>query len=184
MNWFRRLLGLNEDQMKSNENNQDAKIEIPESLFIENNPPSVEKEISRAESKLNKFLNDDYYNQGFNAGYHYHSAEILEHYICKIRSEYLLLLDQLIDDDKITIQELKFHYTEVDGLSEKSCKQIENKIIDLEKEIQEIEKQKGLCVEDEGWLAVVLNIFRLAYIQGLEKYHEISLFAKSSGLFN
>lgn len=184
MNWLKSILSrkaLNKVSSTLNESN----IEIPQSLFLDNQSPVLEThEEMHKENALEDFLNQDYFNMGYEAGFQYHSSEVLEHTIRKFKSQYILLIDMFIDEKSSEMGALKIHKAEIEELSPKTLKQIDSKLIDLEKLISKITEQKELTVEDEGWIMVPVNIFRLGFIQGLEKYHEVKTFATSTGLFN
>ena len=174
----------NMDERNHGIQDQDYQLDIPEDLFIESQAPAEIEQVRSLENRLNLFINKDYFNQGYDMGYNTHSSDILEQMIRKLKSEFILLIDQVIDEKKSLLSELKKHMAEVDGLSDRVYKQLEQKVEDLDSSVSILTGQKSLTVEDEGWIMAPVNVFKLGFIHGLEKYHEVKTFASSTGLFN
>ena len=161
---------------------------VPENLFVDQNPPQQQDKNTpdfspKSKSIIEEFINRDYYNQGFEDGYQYHSKEIMDQTIRKIISEYIFLLDRLIDEKESEITQLEIHRSNVEGLSDRTTEQLQTKKAAFENNIVTLRTQKELASQKEGWIMVAVNVFELAYKQGMEKYHDLKTFTGSTGLF-
>jgi hypothetical protein len=175
MKLFSRLFGKSnkKELLPTAQDNIDGVLTtIPsEELFINPEPPTPIKEFSKAkEGKIENFLKQDYMFRGQLDGYIKHSNEALLVYKRKIKSEFLFLVDQLIQEkEQRKLQSLNT-LVDVAGISEGVKSQLENVIRALETSIETLETQKELSVEDEGWIMPALHEYHLGFMQGLEDY--------------
>jgi hypothetical protein len=194
MNWFTSIF---KGQNKTNSNTPSSlsantgnprTVEIPnvtEDLFVENKPPVNELETSHPSGiNIQAFLAKDYYGNGFQDGYNYHNLEMLTNRLKSIKAEFRLQVDLVIDQRRRNMLELRTHNIEMEGLSERTVRQIEAVENDYRAMVERLEKEKELSAVDEGWVMKPVHDYRDAFLRGVERYNEEKLLAVSTGLFN
>lgn len=194
MNWFSSIFN---SQNKTNSNTPSsfnahtgnpATVEIPnvmEDLFVETKPPVNEQETSQSSGvSIQAFLEKDYYGMGFQDGYNYHNLEMLTNRLKSIKAEFRLQIDLMIDQRRRNMLELRTHNIEMEGLSERTVKQIDAVENDFKTMVERLEKEKELSAIDEGWVMKPVHDYRDAFLRGVERYNEEKLLAVSTGLFN
>jgi phage pi2 protein 07 len=179
MNIFKRLF----NRTANTETLATKNPEINKQLFVEEEAPTALIQEELKESKLKIFLDTNFGPKGFNDGYELRSYEILQAGMKRIKSDFRLIVDQIIAEKNAEIFELKNHIINIDGVSEKLSKQIENRILEIQTVINKIEKEKALSIEDEGMVMVPINNYHDGFVRGTEFYQQEKLFAKSTGLF-
>jgi hypothetical protein len=158
---------------------------IDPSLFMDTEEPGGQVSTDRGEEggRIEKFLRVDYEWYGYSEGYATPSAEYLEMKLRTIRNRFRTEVDRCLDERRTDIAKLKLHQIKMKGLSEIIQKEIQEKLGQLESEAAELERQKGLSVDDEGLVAGPVNLYRLGFMRGVEKYNMEKLVASSTGLF-
>jgi hypothetical protein len=178
MNILSRLFGRKFDSANgSNLNTSTEPVEvqemnIPKELFIESNPPEPKQIVDQRESKIAQFLNRNFRSMGTMDGFEYHSQDTLLHGKKKIRTEFLLIIDQEIDTLRQKRLKLKTLVISVLGISNDTRQNLELAIDEVDKSIDLLEKQKVLSVDDEGWVMNAIYNYHLGFIQGLNDYIE------------
>ncbi|MBA3286211.1 MAG: hypothetical protein H0U27_14300 [Nitrosopumilus sp.] len=155
---------------------------VNQSLFVDTEDPEV-VETEKRQSAIIVFLSNDYMQQGYNDGYLYPSGELMEANIKKLRSDFRMAVDEVIDGKRSAINELKLHQIRTRGISERLEEELIQKLYELENLIHEMDTQKILSVENEGLIAGTLNDYRIGFIKGVEQYRQEKIFAGSTKLF-
>jgi hypothetical protein len=190
MNFFQKLFNKSsnsDEQITKNtttENLDDEQPSISKALFVDEEEPSSQIQEELKESKLKIFLDTNFATRGYNDGYEFRSSEILHAGMKKIKSEFRFVIDQMIAEKNAEIFELKNHKINVEGVSDKLGKQLENRILEIQGVINKIEKEKTLSIEDEGMVMVPVHNYHDGFIRGVEMYQQEKIFATSTGLFN
>ncbi|SDL59537.1 hypothetical protein [Kriegella aquimaris] len=140
-------------------------------LFIDTDPPAqLIETFNTKEGKIQSFLKEDYMSRGQYDGYTKHSNQALMIYKRKIKSEFLFIVDQLIQEKQQRKLKSINTLVEVSGISDSIKSQLENVVKALDSAIANLEKQKALSVEEEGWVMPALHTYHLGFMQGLEDY--------------
>jgi hypothetical protein len=155
---------------------------VSQALFVDAEEPRL-VEPQQMKSAVGSFLDKDYMQKGYHDGYLYPNAELLEANIKKLRSDFRMAVDQLIDEKRSDINELKLHQINTKGISQRLEEELNQKVQELSNLIHEMDTQKILSVENEGWIAGVLNDYRIGFIKGVEQYRQEKLLAGSTRLF-
>jgi hypothetical protein len=157
--------------------------EVDANLFADPTPP-VTDVVSEVKNALPIFLGQDYSNRGFNDGYLYATAEVLEASLRKLRSDFRRSLDEDMDKKRAEISELRLHGINTKGVSERIDEMLAEKIKQQENLIQQLDIQKTYSVADEGMISSVLHDYKIGYIKGMEQYSREEFLCGSTGLFN
>lgn len=142
----------------------------PKDLFIDNDPPQLEKTIIQEQSKITLFLNRNYHSLGINDGYEYHAQEILETGKKKIKAEFQLIIDQSIQKKFESRLQLKNIIVDVTKISDDVREKLENTIEELNSSITILQMQKELSADNEGWVMNAIHSYHQGYIQGLNDW--------------
>lgn len=180
MKWFEKLFSK-----KDNHNNNDQSFNIMEDLFVDNNPPQSEIiPQEKSISSITSFLNQDYFLMGYNDGYRNHSDEILKSTSLRIKADFRMQIDMIIDQKRNKRLEMMNMQAETGRISESLNQQIANICRDLDESIETLKTEKQNSVDDEGWVMKAIHKYREGFIKGTGKYQEEKLLAISTGLFN
>ncbi len=177
MSWFTKLFGT-ENSINGTETDVLEKVysdgnELAglEEVFVDSTPPAVERTPQPA-GKLVQFFNTDFTNQGFHEGYSNHSKEKLQQCILKIKSDFRFELDQLISKKRDEILRLEQSRVEVEGISDETVAKIDLQLKHHTNQIAELESQKALSSEDEGWIMKVQHEYQNGYANGTKQYFD------------
>jgi len=180
MSIFSNLFGKNanrnnpvtESAVPGNNNNVLQVENIPPAeLFIDNQPPQFEtKSSEQSTNRINSFLKRDYLSMGFNDGYEYHSNETLESGKKKIKAEFLLIMDQSIEEKQLDRLKTKNLLIDVSKVSEDASKKLENTIEELNISLNTLQKQKALSVDNEGWVMTAIHSYHLGFKRGTDDF--------------
>lgn len=190
MSWFSNVFG------KSNSNNamvannpatdmlNEDNINVLEGLFVNNQPPVVpaEKESENA-SSLKTYLEQDFFRKGFDDGYNGHAAELLENKIRSMKADFRYNLNLKIDQARQEILKLENHKINVEGMSDRLVRQLNNQINAMMANMAELEAEIALADIDQGYVMIGVFQYRDGFIRGTEAYQEEKLIAGSTGLF-
>lgn len=189
MSWFSKFFGKTNTE-SSTPNNQSTdtmtedNVNVLEGLFVNNNPPAQSTEPGIENIKgLKDYLEQDFYRKGFDDGYNGHSAELLESKIRSMKSDFRYNFNLKIDETRQEILKLENHKIDLEGMSERLIKQIENRVTSLKAVITELEAEIALSALEEGLAMIAINQYRDGFIQGTEAYQDEKLFASSTGMF-
>jgi hypothetical protein len=155
---------------------------ISKSLFVDTAEPQVAEPAHR-QSAICTFLNKDYMTKGYHDGYLYPNAELMDANIKKLRSDFRMAVDHVIDDKRTAINELKLHQINTKGISERLEEELNQKVQELGNLIHELDTQKILSIENEGLISGAINDYRIGFIKGIEQYRQEKLLAGSTRLF-
>jgi hypothetical protein len=158
-------------------------INVMEDLFVDNIPPAQEVTSQTPHISISSFMDRDFHRKGYEDGYSWHSAEMLDNQVKAIKSEFRYFLDQKVDELRQEILKLSHHKINVSGLSERNTQQLQLQIDLYDVNIQRLEREKELSSQDEGLVMKVINQYRDGFIRGMETYQEEKIFAGSTGLF-
>ena len=186
MNFFRRNRKteyMDTNNLNMQNEHQPAPM-VNETLFVENNAPVVEDALVRPLSALQQFLEVNYELIGFNEGYRSGNAENQDRILGQIRADFRLVVDREIDRLRNDAHEIKVQLHRVVGISPLLERQLTERLSQIEAKIHELDVQKVLSVEDEGFISVAVTHFRSGYLRGVEQYLAEKFFASSTGLFN
>jgi len=143
----------------------------PAELFIDKNPPATQTRTEEySTNKISRFLNRDYHTLGFNDGYEYHSNETLESGNKKIKANFLLILDQSIEEKQRERLKTKNLLIDVREVSEDASKKLENTIDELNLSINTLQKQKELSCDNEGWVMTAIHSYHMGFKQGTDDF--------------
>jgi len=143
----------------------------PKELFIDNTPPAAQ--ITTEEhttNKIRKFISRDYFSLGFKDGYEYHSNDILESGKKKIKADFLLILDQSIEEKQRERLKTKNLLIDVYEVSDDAYKKLENTIEEMNISINTLHKQKELSCDNEGWVMTAIHAYHMGFKQGIDDY--------------
>jgi hypothetical protein len=158
-------------------------INVMEDLFIDNTPPILDTAVQSQHISISSFLERDFHRKGYEDGYSWHSAEMLDNQIKAIKSEFRYFLDQKVDELRQEILKLSDQKINVSGLSERMTQQLQLRIDLLDVNVQRLDREKEFSSQDEGLVMKCINQYRDGFIRGMETYQEEKLFAGSTGLF-
>lgn len=144
----------------------------PIELFIDNEPPQgqQQKTPSDSKSKISTFLERNYHSIGINDGYEYHSFETLETGKKKIRAEFQLIIDQMIQEKSERRLQLKMMIVNVEKIADETRRNLELTIDELNTSIELLNKQKELSSENEGWVMNAIHSYHQGFVQGLNDF--------------
>jgi hypothetical protein len=190
MSWFSKLLGkTNSDVAVINNQASDSiaedNVNVLEGLFVDNNPPVQVNEATMENSTgLKAYLEQDFFRKGFDDGYNGHSAELLENKILSMKADFRYNLNLKMDSARQEVLKLENHKINVEGMSERLVKQIDNQVKSIRFNISELEAEIALSTLNEGHVMIVIHQYRDGFIRGTEAYQEEKLIAGCTGLFN
>jgi hypothetical protein len=181
-NIFNKKSSTNKVTETTNDYSTDDRIIPPVDLFIDSTPPKhepIEHQSECSKTKLSVFLGRDFHSIGKRDGYIYHSKETLENWNKKTRAEFHFIMDQMIQDK--TEQRLAYlnHLASVGAIHETTSIQLNNMMDELKASIMQLEKQKELAVDDEGWIMGAIHNYYHGFTQGLNDYMEGEILIKS-----
>ena len=158
---------------------------INENLFTDKNPPSEEPQVVvKVESILQNFLDQDFFNNGYQEGYHNHNQDMITSRTKQIKSEFRYIVDQVIETKRTKITELQCQCLDVDEVSDRLRRKLQIHIESTSSSIDKLEKEKELSVGEEGLVMHPIHKYRNGFIRGLELYHEEKFLGESTGFFN
>jgi len=188
MSWFSKFLGTPGNDGSSSNNQlvtpaSENDVNVLEDLFVNKNAPVVEND-KEGKYSIKTYLEQDFFHRGYNDGYDYHSAEILENRTNSLKADFRFNLSQKIDQARADIVELENHKIDVDGMSQRMVKQLDNRIAALRDIMNELESEIAMSALDEGSAMIGIYQYRDGYIRGTEAYQAEKLIAGSTGMFN
>ena len=154
----------------------------PMNLFIDNTPPSTEpetKQVVTIPNKLSGFLGRDYYTLGKRDGYQSPSQETFEIWCRKTKSEFQLIMDLMIQEKSELHLKFLNHLVGVGSIHETTAAQLRNTLEELNASIDQLNKQKELSADSEGWIMNAIHGYHEGFTQGLNDYMEGELLLKS-----
>jgi hypothetical protein len=151
----------------------------PSELFLDDEQPLPNQEIEDTPSRIKEFLDRNFHSQGVRDGYDYHSKEALDNANKKIKAEFLLIVDQVIQQKNVHKLSIRNLIIDVNQISETTTKKLENTTFELEASITLLQKQKDLSIENEGWVMVAIHGYRQGFIEGMETFVESDMLIKS-----
>jgi len=161
----------------------DIRNEELREVFADNNPPADNYEIKN-ENYLRIFMEQNFYQKGYNNGYEFHSAQSLENGIAVIRSEYQQLLSIRIDDMNSEIYTLELNKMQVDGMPGNIQDQFELRINAIRESIKNCKEEYEKSSNNSGNVEFSIGKYKEGYLNGQQQYFNESAFAGSTGLFN
>jgi hypothetical protein len=179
MSIFKNLFGVKtkaENPINSNtevlEKFEEAKTNIPTmDLFIDNETPIKETPLkSASQSNISNFLDRNYKSMGINDGYEYHSSETLEIGKRKIRAEFQLIIDQMIQEKSERRLHLRMMLVNVELISDETARNLGLTVEELNASIALLERQKELSAENEGWVMNAIHGYHQGFVQGLNDF--------------
>jgi hypothetical protein len=192
MNWLSKLFRTNRNGHPSIQEEQagagqsaDSSPSVPEDLFIDNETPGAATDNQvLAGSDISRFLDRDFRSQGLREGYHAHNNEWLTTAVRQIKSEFRLEADRVIDGKKAERQQMEDLRIETEGVSEISRKRLEAKISQLDRDIVDLEQQKKLSADDEGWVMTAIHQYLQGFTEGMQLYLDEKTLGITTGFFN
>lgn len=153
-------------------------------LFVDHDAPFKGRSTvaSQPRNIIKDFIQKDYRQMGYKDGFEYHTERELQNGIRKIKADYLLVIDQAIDEKNSLLVKFKNKAYDVGGLD--VSKKIQNEIIRCEDLLEDLKAQKELSVDDEGWVATAIHSYRRGFVSGLNDWHEGDLLLESNSIFN
>lgn len=179
---FFNLFRKSSDNIEDTHTSSGLSNDVMEDIFVDNTPPLME-EPAKSVSPIKTFLSANYQAKGYNDGYYYHSADVMDNTLKLTKAEFRQLVDVLIDEKQREIYLLKDSYIESEGISGRTQRRLENRIKELEAMIGQMANEKDLSAFGEGLVSGPLNSYQDGFTRGLEKYQAEKLLAHSTGLF-
>lgn len=143
----------------------------PVDLFIDYEVPQPEQQqAAETKSRITLFLDRNYHSMGINDGYGYHSQEILETGKKKIRAEFQLIMEQIIQEKSEKRLQLRMMIVNVENISSETKRNLELTIEELNSSIGKLQTQKELSSENEGWVMNAIHSYHQGFVQGLNDY--------------
>jgi len=157
---------------------------VDRAIFIDENEPGPFITSGIKSTALDQFLEKDYEGMGYKDGYAYPENEYLENKIKLMKADFKFAVDKHLDNLRSEVGELKIHIIKTHGISERLEAQLNEKVKQHEININELDMQKILSTDDEGFISSTVYAYRLGFIKGVEKYQQEKLFIGNTGLFN
>lgn len=172
MKIFKSIFGKNNNNSQLSAVNDDVSEysdKILEKIFVDENPPeAVKEENSKPESKILIFLNQDYKAMGWKDGYEHGTQELFD-VVCKeLKSEFLLMLDEVIEEKKMIISKMTVKLIEIGNISETTNSMLKQQLEEVRESINELKNQKMLSAEDEGWVMKIIHSYNDGFKRGLD----------------
>lgn len=126
---------------------------------------------------LKKFLDKDHYADGLTQGYLFHSESSMQLYINDLKSRFRMeinALDELMQD---VILSKRKKLIDLGNMMSNLKEQLSLEIANDEETRQNLNLQKELSVDGEGWIAQVLYAFEKGYRKGMLDYLAIREFS-------
>lgn len=190
MSWFAKLFGKVNNESSTIDNHvSDSLVEdnfnVNEDLFVNNHPPVPAEEQAIENSKsLKAYFEQDFFRKGYEDGYDGHSAEMLENKIKSIKADFRYNLNLKIDAARQEVVKLENHKIDLEGMSDRLVKQIDNQVNAIKANINEIESEIALSAIDEGLVMIGIHQYHDGFIRGTKAYQDEKYFAGSTSLFN
>jgi len=162
----------------------DQVLDVSEDLFLNNTPTRPKTEIKSEKNILQQFLDRDYFVEGYDAGYKWHSNEILENRIKQFKAEYRYNLDIRIDSINKEITDLENHRANIKDMSHLLEVQLDNQINATKKVLSKVMQEKELSAQDEGLVMTCIHKYKQGFLQGTNAFLEENIIASTTGLFN
>lgn len=146
---------------------------IDEKTFIDTEPPQSENiEGAKSNSSIKDMLSRNYESKGINDGYEFGTQEIHDIQISKIKSEFRLNIDQMIEEKRSALVQLKTRKVEIGVLSETLSKQLDIIVEETQNSLNELLKEKQYSEETKGWVMDIVNAYSLGFKRGLHSKEE------------
>ena len=189
MSWFSNIFSDSNSTDAVNNNNQPGDvitddINVLEGLFVNNKPPVEPAETTTVNTNsLKTYLEQDFFRKGFDDGYNGHATELLENKILSMKADFRYNLNLKIDQARQETLKLENHKINVEGMSERLVRQLENQINAIKANTTELEAEIAMASIDQGYVMIGVYQYRDGYIRGAEAYQKEKLIAGSNGLF-
>ena len=179
MSFFENLFGnttKNQNSVITNtatqESVEDSKTNTPSmDLFVDNEAPQIQAPgRSTPKDNISTFLNRNYKGMGINDGYEYHSNETLAIGKSKIRSEFQLVIDQMIEEKSERRLQLRMMLVNVERISDETSRNLQLTVEELNDSIALLKTQKELSAENEGWVMNAIHGYHQGFVQGVNDY--------------
>jgi len=190
MSWFAKIFGkVNNESFtidnQSTDSSNNDNINVLEDLFVNNNPPiPIEEQVTENSNSLKTYFEQDFFRKGHDDGYDGHSAELLDNKIRSFKADFRYNLNLKIDLAKQEVVKLENHKIDMEGMSDKMVKQIDNHVNAIKVNINEIEAEIALSSIDEGLVMISIHQYRDGFIRGTKAYQDEKFIAGSTSLFN
>jgi hypothetical protein len=186
MSWFTRLFNITGNVNNPNGDQTDEdNVNVLEDLFVNKTAPvEVGPPASTDEGGLKAYLEQDFFHKGYEDGYNGHSFELLENKILSMKADFRYNLGLKIDLARQDILKLENHRANMEGMSDRLVKQLDNQIAAIRFNITELEAEIALSALNEGHVMIAVHQYRYGFLRGTEAYQEEKIIAGSTGLFN
>lgn len=190
MSWFSNIFGSSNSAPAATDSNPGTgamagdDINVLEDLFVNNQPPAeATGKTAEDASSLKTYLEQDFFRKGFEDGYNGHAAELLENKILSMKADFRYNLHLKIDQARQEILKLENHRINVEGMSDRLIRQLDNQINAMKANIHELEAEIAMADIDQGYVMIGVYQYRDGFIRGTEAYQEEKLIAGNTGLF-
>lgn len=187
MSWFSNIFSNSNSANAATSNNSGAdvlagdNINVLEGLFVNNQPPALA--LADNAVSLKTYLGQDFQRMGFEDGYKGHATELLENKIRSLKADFRYAVHVKMDAMRQQVLQLEHERINVEGMSERLIRQLDNKIYALNANLGELEAETAMADIDQGYVMIGILQFRDGYIRGTEAYHEEKMIAGNTGLF-
>lgn len=159
-------------------------VEIPRSLFVNDNPPSepprtevarpaeVDTTPERVEEVgvLQEYLQRDHFTAGYADGYRFHSNEVKANKINALLSEFRNLVKLRIEQVNAEILNIDHAIIDLEGLSEAMIQKIKLTRENLVEQRNQLQRELELSVDKEGLVAHVIHTYEDGFMRGVEQW--------------
>lgn len=191
MNLLSKLFGSSNMNGHSNGNGipassaiiEDDIVNVSEILFVDPNPP-VQSQKQESPHGLQAFIEQDFFRKGYDDGYNWHSAEMLDNKVKSLKSDFRYNISLKIEQVRREKLELQKQKINIGGMSERLDKQLDVAIASFQEIIDNLDNEKVLSSEDEGLAMTIIHQYRDGFVRGTETYQQEKLLASSTGMFN
>ena len=159
-------------------------INVLEGLFVNNQDPSqITETVADSSESLKHYLEQDFFRTGYEDGYNGHSTELLENKIRSMKADFRYNLNLKIDRYRQETLKCENHKINIEGMSDRLYRQIDNQINAIKVNETELEAEIALATIDQGFVMVGIHQYRDGFIRGTEAYQQEKLIAGNIGLF-
>lgn len=190
MSWFSNIFGKSNSADTANYKHPETdvmagdNIHVLEGLFVNNQPPAEASEkVAGNAVSLKNYLGQDFQRMGFEDGYKGHATELMENKIRSLKADFRYAVHFKMDAIRQEVVQLEHERINVEGMSDRLIRQLDNKINALKANLGELEAETAMADIDQGYVLIGILQYRDGYIRGTEAYHEEKMIAGNTGLF-
>lgn len=170
------------ETLQSSPNDSESNEAIPsQDIFADYKPPiSYNPNDIKLEKPVKVFLDHNYEQKGRVAGFESHAHDMLPIYKAELQSSFRASLELMIQLTEIDLLGIRTQLNEVGDAIPSIKQNLELRIQLIQSNIEEMRMQKILSVDDEGWIAPVIQSFTKGFRLGMFDYFQEKSFTDFS----